>query len=295
MGKISAVINTFNEEKNIEPLLKNIGFVDEIIVCDMHSDDKTVEIAKAMGAKIYIHERMGFVEPARNFAISKASNEWILLLDADERLTDELIKKIKLTTESTSIDYLQIPRKNIIFNKWMQAAMWWPDYHIRLFKKDFVKWDEKIHSKPEARGHEEVLEAEEENAIIHYNYQGLDDYLEKLLRYTKIQSEQQVRSGYKFEWTDLLRKPLSEFLSRFFASKGYEDGLHGLSLSLLQAFSEFILILRVWEKEGFNKKDLELKVIDSEFKRSGKEINFWIDKSLKVGKLKKILTKLNIG
>src|SRR5688572_12024024 len=95
MKGISVVINTFNEEKNIERAIKSVAWADEILVCDMHSDDNTAIIARKLGATVFLHKRVGFVEPARNFAISKASNDWILILDADEEIPGSLSDKFK--------------------------------------------------------------------------------------------------------------------------------------------------------------------------------------------------------
>jgi len=131
-----------------------------------------------------------------------------------------------------------------------------PDYVIRLFKKGSIRWSEKIHSVPLTRGEGKDLEAKEINAIVHYNYNSIAQYLERLNRYSKIQAEELVASGYKFNWQDVLKKPMNEFLSRFFAGEGYKDGLHGLVLALLQAFSELIRYLKVWEKEKFVEQDI---------------------------------------
>src|SRR5688572_7980444 len=139
IGKISVVINTLNEEKSIERAIKSVDFADEILVCDMHSDDNTPLIAKKLGAKVIFHKRAGFVEPARNFAISKAEHEWVFVLDADEEVPDSLKGKLKEVINGSGVTtFVEIPRKNILFGRWMKASMWWPDYNIRFFKKGFV-------------------------------------------------------------------------------------------------------------------------------------------------------------
>jgi glycosyltransferase involved in cell wall biosynthesis len=275
MVKISAVINTFNEESNIERAINSVNWVDEIVVVDMQSDDKTVQIAKKLGAKIYTHKRVGFVEPARNFAIEKAKNEWILVLDADEEIPKALAEQLNQIAEKNNIDFVEIPRKNIIFQKWMRASKWWPDYNIRFFKKESVKWSDKIHSKPSTIGQGLKIEALVDQAIIHHHYITLDQYLGRLFRYTKIQANQLDKAGVNFKLVDLLEKPLNEFLSRFFANRGFEDGLHGFSLSLLQAFSELIVYLRLWEIEKFKEEEIELKDLQNFSKNQGKQISYW--------------------
>lgn len=274
--KISAVINTFNEAKNIKRAIGSLSFADEVIVCDMYSDDETAKIAKSLGAKVFFHKRTGFVEPARNFAISKASHEWILILDADEEISADLARRLKAFAqkpiESSSVE---IPRKNIIFGKWMKASMWWPDYHIRFFKKGEVIWKDAIHSKPEIKGQTLTLPLDETLAIVHYNYESVSQFLLRMDRYTTIQAEELIKTGYKFDWKDLIYRPLGEFLSRYFASKGFLDGLHGLSLSFLQAFSFLILYLKIWEAEKFKEREIKLGELKELSKKASGEINYW--------------------
>ncbi len=237
-AKISVIINTLNEEKNIKQAIESVKWADEIIVCDMYSGDKTTEIAGKMGAKVFFHSKEGFVEPARNFAVSKASNEWILVLDADEVVPETLAKRlVEIAAKMDQIDYVRLPRRNIIFGHSMQASMWWPDYNVKFFKKGKVVWGNQIHRPPEASGLGLDLPASEEYAIIHHNYDKVSDFIKRMDRYSGIQAAELIKEGYQFNWKDLLEKPLDEFLSRFFAGQGYKDGLHGLALSLLQDFS----------------------------------------------------------
>ncbi|MCR4305701.1 MAG: glycosyltransferase family 2 protein [Candidatus Daviesbacteria bacterium] len=274
--KISVVINSLNEEAHINRALESVNWADEIIVCDMYSGDKTAAVAKAHGAKVFLHKREEYVEPARNFAISKASYEWILILDPDEEIPEDLAKKLQeIAGSMKQINYVRLPRKNMIFNHFMQASMWWPDYNIRFFKKDQVKWTDKIHQAPEAVGEGIDLPADEKLAIIHHHYNSLLQFLERMIRYTKIQAEELVKEGYKFNWKDLIKKPVGEFLSRFFANRGFEDGLHGLALSLLQAFSFVIVYLRVWEIEGFKTQPLAFSELKELSNQSGAEIKYW--------------------
>lgn len=284
MLKISVVINTLNEEENIKRAIKSVKWADEIIVCDMHSEDKTVEIAKKLGGKIFFHKRENYVEPARSFAISKASNEWILILDADEVLPESLVKRlIEIASETKQIDFVRIPRRNLIFGHFMQASGWWPDYNVRFFRKGKVQWSDKIHRSPKTLGQGLDLPADEKYAIVHHSYETISQFIKRMNRYTTIQAEELEKAGEKFYWKDLFEKPLSEFLSRFFANKGYKDGLHGLSLSLLQAFSFMIVYLKLWESNKFNEQDIDLIELESQRDKSAKAIDFWIKKSKKAG------------
>ena len=277
MSKISVVINTLNEEKNLPRALASIkDFADEVIVVDMYSDDDTVTVAKKAGAQVFEHKRMGYVEPARNFAIEKANSEWILILDADEEVTKKLSGVLKrIAGDSKSADYYRLPRKNIIFGKWIKHARWWPDYNVRFFKKGHVVWSEIIHSIPVTFGKGADLDAGEDNSIVHYNYGTIEQYIDRLNRYTTHQVPQILKSGYKFSWTDLLTEPTQEFVSRYFQGEGYKDGVHGLVLSLLQAFSELVLYLKVWQTQKFESNQISVRNAISEIKKSQKEINYW--------------------
>jgi (heptosyl)LPS beta-1,4-glucosyltransferase len=279
--KISIVVNTWNEEKNIGRCLESVKWADKIVVVDMYSTDKTVEIAKKLGAKVFSHKYTAYVEPARNFALQQARGDWILILDADEEITPPLAKILqRLAKNPDGISFFRVPRKNIIFGKWIKHSRWWPDFNIRFFKKGKVTWSEKIHSVPLTEGKGKDLEANQQNAIVHYHYQSISQYLERLNRYTEIQAKELMDSGYKFVWQDLVKKPTGEFLSRFFAGEGYKDGLHGLVLALLQAFSELVKYLKVWEEQGFKTQDLPFSGFVPEMKKLRKETTYWISTTL---------------
>lgn len=269
MAKISVVVNTWNEEKNLPRAISSVkNLADEIVVCDMESSDQTVEVAKKLGTKVYKVKYTGYVEPARNYALRCAQGKHILVLDADEELPKSLAAKLKKIAEENKADYVSIPRKNLIFGKWIKYSRWWPDYLVRFFKKGKVKWSSKIHVPPSTIGRELKLEPSEENAIIHYNYTSITQYIDRLNRYTIIQAQQLIADGYQFNLADLIKRPTNEFLSRFFAGEGFKDGFHGLVLASLQSFSEFIVLLKVWESQGFKEQDIQgfFKLSEKAFK-----------------------------
>ncbi|QQG42199.1 MAG: glycosyltransferase family 2 protein [Candidatus Woesebacteria bacterium] len=275
-SKISVVINTLNEEENLSRAIRSVkGFADEIVVVDMESTDKTVEVAKKLGAKVFLHKKTGYVEPARNFAISKTMNSWILVLDADEEIPEKLAEKITQILKEPKADYFRIPRKNIIFGKWLKHSRWWPDYNIRLFKKGSVSWNEVIHAVPMTQGVGGELEAIEGLSIVHRNYDTLEQYVERMNRYTSQHALLKVNEGYKFSWKDIITKPSNEFFSRYFFGEGYKDGLHGLSLSLLQAFSELVMYLKIWQNEKFMEKDLNISEVNLLMRDEEKELHYW--------------------
>ena len=275
--KISAVVNTRNEEANLAECLQTLSFCSEIVVVDMSSEDKTVEIAKDFTHKVFSHPNVGFVEPARSFAISKALGDWILIVDADERVSKELAKALQKVATEDEFDFVRLPRKNFVFGQWLQYSRWWPDYNIRFFKKGTVSWQDEIHSVPITTGKGTNLEAQSSLAIEHIHYKNIDEYLYRTIRYANQQAKELKASGYKFEPTDIITKPISEFNSRYFAGEGYKDGLHGLVISLLQFFAILLVYLKVWEKDGHRpvKHTSFLKQWQVSFADKFKEIRFW--------------------
>jgi glycosyltransferase involved in cell wall biosynthesis len=244
----------------------------------MHSEDKTRKIARQFGAKVFLHERTGYVEPARNFAINKARGEWILLLDADEKVGRSLAKRLREIAEAadSGVDYVLIPRKNIIFGKWIQNSRWWPDYLPRFFRKGKVVWPSQIHKKPELKGNILTLPDSEKLAIIHYNYNSLDQFLERSRRYAEVQATELIKEKkYKLSAADLILKPLGEFLSRFFAGGGYKDGIHGLALAVLQSYATALIYLKVWEKRRYVEKSIEPQRINNIFKQAVYQLEYW--------------------
>lgn len=292
-GKISVVINTLNEVQTIESAIKSVQWADEVLVCDMHSDDDSPLIAKKLGATVIFHKRLQFVEPARNFAISKTSHEWVLVLDPDEEVPEYLAKKLQeIASEDGVATFVEIPRKNIIFGKWMQNSMWWPDYNIRFFKKENVTWSGKIHIPPKTTGQGIKLPAEERLAIIHHHYTSVSQFISRMDRYSDIQAKELKQSGVDFDWRDLISKPLGEFLGRFFANRGFEDGLHGLALAFLQAFSFLVVYLKLWQMTDFKEENVNWSELSEKAKQGGEEIDYWFKYgNLSKNPVKRVLQK----
>jgi (heptosyl)LPS beta-1,4-glucosyltransferase len=252
-NKLSVVICTWNEEKNLPGVVASVkSLADEIVVVDTESTDNTIKVAENLGCKVFTHKNTTVVEPVRNYSISKASGNWILLLDADEEIPARLASHIKDIIKSKECaDYYRIPRKNFIFGSWITSAHWWPDPVYRLFKKGAVTWDPAIHSIPQTVGHGADLPWEEEYAIIHHNYSSISQYITRMDRYTNVQLNELKEKNVSFSWHDVISKPGQEFIRQYFSRHGYKDGLHGLALSLLQAFSELVLYSKLWQEQKF--------------------------------------------
>ena len=243
MKKISVVISAFNEEKNIKDCLESVKWADEIILVDNSSTDKTVDIAKKYTAKIYKRPNLVMLNKNKNFGFTKATGEWILNLDADERVSEELAKEIKLKIKNNNIFGYFMPRKNIIFGKWIEHGLWWPDYQLRLFQRGKGKFAcQHVHEKIQVKGKTAKLKS----PLIHYNYQTVSQFIQKMDRiYTENEVENLERAGKKIAWFDAIRMPARDFLSVFFAREGYKDGLHGLVLALLQSFYALVVFAKV--------------------------------------------------
>lgn len=277
MNKLSVVVTVYNEEKNIEKCLKSLKFADEILVVDNGSTDKTVEIAKKFTDKIYFRKNdPQNIDIQKNFGFSKAAGDWILSIDADEEISPELAKEISSKTElEDDINGYWIPRKNIIFGKWIQHSGWNPDNQLRLFRRGKGKYSEKhVHEPLKVDG----KTAELSNVLIHYNYESVLQFIIKTSQYAQNEADFLIEKGYNFSYFDAVRFPLNEFLSRFFQRKGYNDGFHGLMLAGMMAFYHFLIFAFIWERKGFKEYegDSFLSSTNDEFKKAGNEFKYWI-------------------
>jgi (heptosyl)LPS beta-1,4-glucosyltransferase len=175
-----------------------------------------------------------------------------------------------------SADAYFIARKNIVFDKWIEHTGWWPDYQFRFFKSGTVTWPEEIHAQPKVTGTMVQLEAREEYAITHHNYQTIEQFLDRMNRYTSIEVDRgQQTSDKKTE--DLVNIPAafsSEFARRFFADEGYLDGTHGLALSYLQSMYQVVVELKRWQKAGF--PETNASSLDVERLRNAlRDLQYW--------------------
>lgn len=246
--RISAVINTLNEENNIRSCLECLRWCDEIVIVDMYSEDNTVEIAREFTDKIFFHERIMYFDAARQFAVDKASGDWILLVDADERIPKQLATRlIQIANSNVEFDIYLIPRKNYILGKWIQHTGWYPDYQMRFFKKGYLNFTSDIHNFYRPKGKIHALEAKEGNSIVHFNYLNSEQFIARLNKYTTIESNQLSDKKVPFKIYYLITKPFREFYERFFKAKGYKDGVIGFILSYFMAFYRFLTWVKYWE------------------------------------------------
>lgn len=251
---ISVCLVSLNEAEKLIKCLDSLkGFADEIIVVDLGSIDETLDICQKYKAKVYKHKYEHFVEKVRNFAISKATGDWILILDPDEIISEGLKQELYKISKNGKFDAVNIPRKNIFFGSWIAHTNWWPDRHIRFFKKGKVFWSEKIHSYPKVEGKTLQLPADKDLAIVHFGYDNLSQFLERQNRYSTIEAKQRFDEGERFSWSNFFWKPVREFLVRYIKHLGFMDGYYGLSLTFLMCVYQMILEVKLWELERQNK------------------------------------------
>ena len=277
MTKLSVVISAYNAETKIKETLSAVSdFADEIIFINNSSTDKTREIAAKYTKNIFDRQNNPMLNVNKNFGFDQAKGEWILNLDHDEVVTPELRREIlSIVSSDDSINGYFIPRKNIIFGKWIAHTGWYPDYQLRLFKRGKGRFEEKhVHEFLKLEGEIGHLES----PMIHYNYETITQFLLKMTNiYTPSEAENLIKSGYKMRPYDVIRMPFQEFLSRFFARQGYRDGLHGLAISLLMAFYHLIVFMRVWEYENYKDPEIDsFHLLIDESKKSGKEFRHWV-------------------
>lgn len=293
MPTLSVVISVYNEEKRLSKTLASVSFADEIIVVDNSSIDRTPLIAKEYTKRIYTRPNYAMLNINKNFGFTKASGDWILCLDADETVTPELAKEIKsaISNKQLAISGYWIPRKNIIFGKWIRHSIWWPDYQLRLFKNGKGKFPEQhVHEMLALEGTSDKLT----HSMVHDNYSSISQFIRKMdTIYTENEVENRIKKGEKIVWIDAIAYPIRDFLKTFLAQEGYKDGLHGLVLSILQAFYMFIVFAKIWERQGFfdyNDEDFLAKIY-KQFLHQRREFKYWYY-TVKINRAKKIGDKI---
>ena len=249
MPKISAIIITCNEEKNIGRCLSSMDWVDEIVVVDSQSTDDTKKIASEFTQKVFDIKWEGFGK-AKDHAKDKASHPWILSVDADEVVTEDLKEEIQNITKSEdSLNGYYVPRKSNFLGKWIKHGGWYPDYVLRLFKKDKAKFNHSmVHEKVEVNGRTGYLR----NDLLHYTDPNFDHYLEKLNKYTSLGAEELFRKGKKAKLFDVIFRPLAVFFKMYFVKKGFLDGVSGFILAVCSAFHVFSKYVKLWHIGSVN-------------------------------------------
>lgn len=254
MVALTLIILTYNEQQNIADCIESGRFADRIIVFDSGSTDDTTDYAREAGAEVITHPFENYAAQ-RNAALAAVTgtSEWVLFVDADERVTPDLAREVRTSILFPGYAGFRIPRHNYIFGKLTLGAGWYPDYQTRLLHVGMALLD------PDQEVHEVVLlhglEGTLKNPLIHYNYRSVRQFIEKQRRYAQIDAKMSQKKGIRPKAKQFFSMPLRQFWWRFVTLRGYQDGLHGLRLSLLMAWYEFYrlrALKRLWDEYDYS-------------------------------------------
>lgn len=240
---LSVIIITKNEENNIEACLRSVyPWADEIIIVDDRSTDRTIEIASHYTDKVFTRE-WDLEGKQRNWGASQSRNTWVMMLDADERMTEEAQKEIgeSLAQEDSKVVAFWVPRKNYFGDKWLQYGGWYPAQHIKLYKKDFLKWREVAHDvvHPGVDIKDGYFGGKLKNHLIHYNFKDIEDFIKKVNRQSTLEAIKWHLEGKKISLIHGLWKSFDRFWRRYIRKKGYKDGYYGFIAAALSGFYQF--------------------------------------------------------
>jgi hypothetical protein len=250
MRRLTAVILTFNEAGNIQECIASLRFVDHILVFDSYSTDNTVALAEQLGAQVVQHRFENYANQ-RNAALDAVAGttEWLLFVDADERVTAELATEIVEKIGEPKYAGWRIPRHNYIFGRLTQGAGWYPDYQTRLLRVGSARYD------PARQVHELVIldgrEGTLTQPLIHYNYRDVAHFADKQRQYTAYDARVLFERGTRPRPQNYILQPWRQFWWRFVTLKGYRDGWHGLRLSVLLAWYElrkYLILRSLWQR-----------------------------------------------
>jgi len=242
MPELSAIVITKNEAANIGDCLDSLEFCDERIVVDCGSTDATVEIARRKGARVEFHKWAGD-GPQRNFALSLATGTWVLNLDADERLSPELAAAIKSVIASGDADAWECPRLSNFCGRWMRHSGWYPDYVLRLFRRDRARFSDAIvHTRLVCDGVVKRLRP----PLVHFATRQLEDALTRVNRYSTDKAQMLIASGRRVTFITGIGHGLFAFLRCYILRAGFLDGREGFLLAVINAEHSYYPYMKAW-------------------------------------------------
>lgn len=258
---ISAFVITFNEQENIGPCLESLSFCDEVIVIDSFSTDETISIAKAHGAQIIQRPWPGYRDQ-KAFGLSQVANDWVLNIDADERVSKELRESIEgvlsgdnKTYDGEEIAGYYINRVVFYLNRWWRSGGWYPEYRLRLFRAKNATWGGRDpHEKPIVDGKKVRLEGE----LQHFTYHDLDDQFNRMRKYSTIAAREEFKERRPVNTWDLVISPFVRVFKFYVLRRGYREGLAGIIVAGAEGFYTFMKYAKLWE-HYFNEKNQQDK------------------------------------
>jgi glycosyltransferase involved in cell wall biosynthesis len=243
---VSLVVITLNEEKNIERCLRSVNWASDILVVDSGSQDRTVELAKTLGARVVVEAFRGFREQ-KAFATNLAKHDWVLSLDADEALSPELSLRLQglFQSKDESLDGIETPRLSYHLGRWVRHGGWYPDWQLRFFSKSRCEWvGGHVHERVKGTN---ILRVQE--PLHHYVFNDLSDQVDTNNDYSSRGARDLFDKGKTFSLFKLLTKPTSKFLETYVWKRGFLDGLAGFIIAVGAAYSVFLKFSKLWELE----------------------------------------------
>ena len=254
---VSAIVVCFNEEKNIGACLESLSWCDEIVVVDSFSTDRTVEICRQYTDRVIQREWAGYRDQ-KAFAHSQASKDWVLLVDCDERVTGELRDEIRAALANSAGDCagFTLPRVVFYLRRWWWRGGWYPDYDVRLFRRDRATWGG---SDP----HEKILVDGKvrrlRHPLHHFSYRNIDDHIQRINRFTSISAGELRKQGARWRLADALFRPAFRFFRSYVLKRGFMEGFAGSYVAVTAAIYVFLKYAKLWELELEEKKDVGRK------------------------------------
>lgn len=243
MIPVSVVIVTKDEEANIEDALRSAADAREIVVVDAFSTDRTVEICRKYTDRVFQNAWPGYARQ-KQLAVDHAQGPWVLILDADERITPELREEMARALQNTDFDGFSMPRRNYFLGRWIRHSGWWPDRTLRLFRKDRGRLEDRdVHEKVVVSGRVGQLHA----PLEHYTYRSISDYIRKMEVYSSLAAKE-IRKKGRPGISSLIVRPFFTFLKMYVIRLGFLDGLHGLVLAILYGYYTFLKYAKAWEE-----------------------------------------------
>lgn len=246
---ISVVINTYNSSRLLAKVLDTVSDFDEIIVCDMESTDDTVEIAKKYGAKVVTFPKGNYDHsgPARSYAINQARYEWVLVIDPDELVPEDLRKFLYKFTikaaQDTSLKGLYIPRKNYIIDRFRKSK--YPDYKLRFFAKDSVTWSPEVNAEPEIKGRVSKIPGSKRHMALVHIPRTINEMVDRVNRMSTLEMEKE--RGKKITFMHILGIPALRFLDSYFVKGAFRIGVAGLIISMHNSVEDFYRLAKIYE------------------------------------------------
>jgi len=252
MANISAVVLSKNEENNIVDCLESIEWVDEVIVVDDNSEDRTAELAKKKGATIYKRSLDGDFASQRNFALRQAQGNWVLFVDADERVSEALASEIKNQIPASPTDRSKIKnnydgyfikRKDFMWGKELKHGETGNIKLLRLAKKNSGKWEGKVHEEWKVKGNIGQLK----NPLFHYPHQSITEFLGEINFYTNIRAKELYGKGVRVNLVSIIAYPKAKFFLNYFLRRGFFDGIPGFLVAIFMSFHSFLVRGKLWQ------------------------------------------------